>query len=187
MYRSRFSSLVVLVALVLGSAACEPSGEGSSGDGASAGSMTASNATRAELLPTQVDALPSFDPAKFERLLAQLEGTPVIVNFWGSWCAPCRQEAPDLAKAARTYGDRIQFLGIDILDDRAGARAFIEEYGWTYPSLFDPGGSIRDELGLLGQPVTIFYAADGERIQELTWTGVLPPDELRAGIETLLT
>jgi thiol-disulfide isomerase/thioredoxin len=186
MPRSRFFALVVLVAFVLVSAACGTSGEGPPEGGGLAGSVTASNATRAELLPTHVDALPSFDPAMFEQLLAQLRGTPVIVNFWGSWCEPCRQEAPDLAKAAKTYGDRIQFLGVDILDDRAGARAFIHEYGWTYPSLFDPGGSIRDDLGLLGQPVTIFYTADGDRIEELTWTGVLPPEKLRAGIKTLL-
>ena len=72
--------------------------------------------------------------------------------------------------------ERVQFLGVDILDARDGARAFMREYALTYPSVFDPPASIRDGLGLLGQPVTLFYDADGTLVDR--WVGPIPDDEL---------
>ena len=151
-----------------------------------AGSGTpAHNATQAPLLPTTVDALPDIDAASFTQLIAQLEGTPVVVNLWGSWCAPCREEAPELKAAADRYGDRVQFIGVDMLDERTSAAGFIKEAGWTYPSVFDPDGAIRDNLGFLGQPVTIFYDASGNRVDD--WQGPIPPEQLQKGIERALT
>jgi thiol-disulfide isomerase/thioredoxin len=147
--------------------------------------VPAGNAATAPLLPADASALPEFDLARFEQLLGQLDGTPVLVNFWGSWCEPCRDEAPHLASAHETYGDRVQFLGVDILDARDGAREFMREYGWTYPSVFDPPAAIRDGLGLLGQPVTLFYDADGDLIDR--WVGPIPPDELTHRLTALLT
>ena len=94
-------------------------------------------------------------------MIARQRGTPVLVNIWASWCGPCRQEAPFLAAANRTYGDRVRFVGVDILDERGSARDFIRASGWTYPSVYDPSGAIRDALGVIGQPATLFYDADG--------------------------
>lgn len=132
------------------------------------------------LLPEDPYELPEFDPASFEALLQELEGTPVVVNVWASWCGPCRDEAPHLAAAHAELGDRVQFLGVDILDEREAARRFMREYGWTYPSVFDLPGAIRDDLGLLGQPVTLFYDASGKLVS--TWTGVLDEDVLRENL-----
>jgi thiol-disulfide isomerase/thioredoxin len=123
--------------------------------------VPAVNAAEAPLLPTNAAALPSFDYAKVQTLLAQLKGTPVVVNIWASWCDPCRREAPLLASAAKTYGDRVQFLGVDILDTRDSARSKIEAWGITYPSVYDSSGDVRDQLGLLGQPDTLFFDASG--------------------------
>ena len=86
-----------------------------------------------------------------------------MVNVWAAWCDPCKAEAPLLHDASQTYGDRVQFLGVDILDSLDGARGFIAEHGLTYPSIFDPAGAIRDSLGMIGQPVTVFYDAERER------------------------
>jgi thiol-disulfide isomerase/thioredoxin len=158
-------------------------GVGASG-GAQGSSVPAANAAEAALLPTDALALPDLDVAGFERLLGQLEGTPVVVNVWGSWCEPCREEAPHLAAAHREFGDRVQFLGVDILDARESARAFMREHGWTYPSVFDPPGSIRDALGLLGQPVTVFYDASGRVVDR--WVGPIPVGELRGRLEELV-
>lgn len=70
-----------------------------------------------------------------------LRGDVVVVNVWGSWCAPCRAEAPDLARVAReTEAKGVTFLGIDVRDDRASAQAFTRLYDITYRSLFDPNG-----------------------------------------------
>lgn len=128
------------------------------------------------LLPSDPAALPAFDLASYRSLLEELQGRPVLVNFWASWCGPCRQEAPHLAAAHAEYGERVQFIGVDILDSRGSARAFMREAAWTYPSVFDQNGSIRDGLGLIGQPVTLFYDAGGELVE--TWVGPIGEADL---------
>src|SRR4030095_1081792 len=120
-------------------------------------------------LPTDPGALPDSTLADSRHALGELRGTPVVVNVWASWCGPCREEAPLLAAAHRSFGDRVRFLGVDVLDERDSARAFMHRCGWGSPSVYDPTGAIRDGLGLLGQPVTLFYDADGELVD--TWTG----------------
>jgi cytochrome c biogenesis protein CcmG/thiol:disulfide interchange protein DsbE len=146
--------------------------------------VPAVNAADAALLPTETGELPDMDPAGFEVLLGQVRGTPMIVNVWASWCAPCRAEAPELASAAGRYGSRIQFLGIDVLDNRSDARAFGEQYGWTYPSVFDAAHAIPTSLGHVGQPVTLFYAADGTLVDAVD--GQVSAARLEQGILQLL-
>jgi thiol-disulfide isomerase/thioredoxin len=142
----------------------------------------ASNVATAALLPTSVDALPALDLAGFRELLGQVRGTPLVVNVWASWCGPCQEEAPRMAAAA-AGNPGVQFLGVDILDTRSDARGFLAEHGWTFPSVFDATGAIRDGLGLLGQPVTLFYAADGSLAS--TYTGPIPEAELTARIAAI--
>jgi thiol-disulfide isomerase/thioredoxin len=175
-------SVLTIMALGLASGACAAAGTGAETEPARS-PVPAGNATEAELLPTDAYALPEVDLAAYERLLGQLAGTPVVVNVWGSWCGPCRDEAPDLARAHARYGDRVQFLGVDILDARESARAFMREYGWTYPSVFDPPAAIRDGLGLLGQPATLFYDETGALVDR--WVGPIPAEELARRLEDL--
>jgi thiol-disulfide isomerase/thioredoxin len=146
-------------------------------------SVSASNATETSLLPRTADELPDSDPERFDRLLAELEGTPVLVNIWGSWCPPCHDEMPRLVAAHRSFGDRVQFVGIDIKDSRPDARAFIAQYGITFPSVFDPPDAIKDSLGLFGQPVTVFYRRDGEFFT--SYTGPIPEDLLRRNLRAI--
>lgn len=74
---------------------------------------------------------------------ADYPGKVVVLNIWGSWCAPCRKEAPDLAAASRTTRKTAQFLGIDIRDpDRAPAQAFVRSFKVPYPSIYDPDGKL---------------------------------------------
>jgi cytochrome c biogenesis protein CcmG/thiol:disulfide interchange protein DsbE len=146
--------------------------------------VPAVNATDAPLLPTNLNELPDMDPAGFRALLGQVRGTPMIVNVWAAWCAPCRAEAPQLASASERYGTRIQFLGIDVLDSRSDARAFRSEYGWTYPSVFDAAHAIPTSLGYVGQPVTLFYAADGTLVDAVD--GQVSAAGLDQGIRQLL-
>jgi thiol-disulfide isomerase/thioredoxin len=127
-------------------------------------SPKALNATDAPLLPRSRFALPEFDYGTFQQLLTQLKGTPVVVNIWASWCGPCRDEAPFLAAAARQFGSRVQFIGVDIQDQRAAAQATIRDFGWSYPSIFDPNDDVKHELGLLGQPDTLFYDRQGDPV-----------------------
>lgn len=179
---SRRRSVLALAAVVLVAASCGDDGGGAAPDRSPA--IPAANAAEAPLLPTDAAALPELNLAGYEDLIGQLEGTPILVNFWGSWCPPCRAEAPDLTEAHERFGDRVQFLGVDILDSRGNARAFMEEFGWTYPSIFDPPGAIRDRLGLLGQPVTLFYDETGELVDQ--WSGPIPPRELTTRLQRLV-
>jgi thiol-disulfide isomerase/thioredoxin len=87
-----------------------------------------------------------------------------VVNIWASWCGPCTVEAPELAKVSKEFAGKVQFLGVDIQDQIGPARAFITKYGWTYPSVFDPSGSIRDQSGYLGVPVTVVFDATGKQV-----------------------
>jgi thiol-disulfide isomerase/thioredoxin len=172
-------ALILVTAFAVGSCTQSPTDPGAG----TRSPVPARNAADATLLPTDAFALPEFDLARYERLLGQLGGTPVLVNFWGSWCAPCRDEASHLAEAHREYGDRVQFVGVDILDARESARGFMREFGWTYPSVFDPPAAIRDGLGLLGQPVTLFYDAGGNLVDR--WVGPIPVDELTKRLDAI--
>jgi len=115
-------------------------------------------------LPSSPTALPQMSFDQFKQMIGGLEGKPVLVNFWASWCGPCKQEAPVLAQMAKQYAGKVQFVGVDVADQPAAARAYIEKYGWTYPSVADPKYEIRRGFGLLGQPDTILYDASGKQI-----------------------
>ena len=135
-------------------------------------------------LPTDPLALPRVDPAGYRAILARLRGTPVVVNFWGSWCEPCLEEAPELAEVAGEFDGRVQFLGVDILDAREPARDFIRRFGWPYPSVFDPDDAIKTDLGYLGQPVTLVYDRGGE--VAFDWVGAIDAERLRREIREVL-
>lgn len=72
--------------------------------------------------------------------LSSSRGRVVVINVWGSWCPPCREEAPILAKASRTYAGRVDFVGVNVRDNRASAQAFERRYGIEYPSIEDTDG-----------------------------------------------
>jgi thiol-disulfide isomerase/thioredoxin len=145
--------------------------------------MAASPET-ASLLPKNRLDLPSFDLAKYQALVKELRGTPVVVNIWGSWCPPCRVEAPGLAKVAREFEGQVQFVGVNFWDTRESARSWILEFDWQFPSVFDPDGKIRDGLGYLGQPITIVYDRDGDVAFE--WVGAISEVLLRKEIREVL-
>jgi cytochrome c biogenesis protein CcmG, thiol:disulfide interchange protein DsbE len=147
------------------------------------GEIPARNATDTPLLPMFADTLPRMDPGTFEQLLSELEGTPVLVNVWGSWCPPCKEEMPRLVAAHEEFGDRVQFLGVDIIDSRQAATAFMAEYRMTFPSVFDPQDLIKTSLGQFGQPTTVFFRSDGSF--EFAYAGPIPEDVLLRHLERI--
>lgn len=147
------------------------------------GGSGAATTPASSLLPSTATALPAMDPPTFASMVGQQRGTPVVVNFWASWCPPCREETPDLVAAHDRWGDRVRFIGVDLSDDRDGATSFIQEYGVSYPSVFDPTNAIAVSYGLFSPPATLFFDANGELVE--TVPGQISAHDLEANIEAI--
>jgi cytochrome c biogenesis protein CcmG/thiol:disulfide interchange protein DsbE len=94
--------------------------------------------------------------------LAAFRGHPVILNFWASWCLPCREEAPLLEATWRQYRTRgLVVVGVDTEDLLSPARGFISEYHLTFPTARDPDGTVARRFGTTGVPETFFITTDG--------------------------
>lgn len=122
-------------------------------------------------------------PALADRrlVLGELRGTPVVLNFWASWCVPCREEAPLLEQSWRTAREqRVLFVGLNMQDLTEDARAFMQEFGVSYPNLRDQSNRVARRWGVTGLPETFFITARGEVVGHVI--GVISREQLRAGI-----
>lgn len=106
------------------------------------------------------------------------------MNVWASWCLPCRAEAPLLNEAFAAYGDRVEFIGIDVQDNQPDAKAFLDEFGLDFDHFFDRNREIPNAYGGIGTPVTFFFAASGELVS--THNGVIDERTLALNIDDLL-
>lgn len=117
--------------------------------------------------------------------LSDLRGRPVVVNFWASYCLPCREEAPLLTETqARYEGSGLQVLGIIFQDDIGAARLFMERFAVRYPGLLDPDGRTAIDYGVRGIPETFLIGRDGT-IRRV-FLGPLQVDTFRVGVEEVL-
>lgn len=131
-------------------------------------------------------SLPTLDGQQIS--LDQFRGKTVVLNFWGSWCPPCEDEAPVLRDFAATLDANTVLVGIDIWDREADAAAFVQKHALRYPNAVDSTGRTTIEYGVGGIPETFFIGPDGAMlgkyngpvtsveqihgfIQELTGTG----------------
>jgi thiol-disulfide isomerase/thioredoxin len=117
-----------------------------------------------------------------EGTLDDFAGQPLVVNFWGEWCAPCVAEMPELQQVSEEYEGEVAFLGIDTNDAIDKGRDLAERTGVDYTLAHDPtGDEIAVAFGVQAMPTTVFIDGDGTIVR--TWTGRIREDELRQAIE----
>ena len=115
---------------------------------------------------------------------ADLMGHPTVVNFWASWCPPCKEEAPHLEQVWQEYKDRgVTFLGIDVQDNDDDALEFIKRYGITYRNGPDRS-DIALDFGMLAVPETFFIDREGQIVGK--FAGAINSEQLRTFVEELL-
>ncbi|MFP5361559.1 MAG: TlpA family protein disulfide reductase [Thermoleophilia bacterium] len=113
--------------------------------------------------------------------LRELRGTPIVLNFWASWCIPCRDEAPLLQRGwIRHAKAGVLFLGLNMQDVRSDARAFVTTFGQTFPHVRDPSNATARKWGVTGIPETFFIGRDGRVVGHVI--GVVTVQQLERGI-----
>jgi cytochrome c biogenesis protein CcmG, thiol:disulfide interchange protein DsbE len=120
-----------------------------------------------------------------EESLASYRGRWVLVNFWASWCVPCRQESPALEDFQKQHGDgKFTILGIDSRDLSGDGKAFVAKYGVSYPQLRDGNGDAAHDFGTTGVPENFLLDPKGRL--RLLLRGPVTPDYLREEVAPLL-
>ncbi len=156
---------------------------------------------RADPDVTAESRAPAFELPRLEGgslSSSELEGRPVVINFWASWCIPCREEAPLLERTWREYkDDGVVIVGINIKDSVTAAKEFIDEFDITYPIVRDESGELERAFGLTGLPETFFIdhewkfigSASGSEVgarQGIVVLGAISEEQLVTNIEILL-
>jgi cytochrome c biogenesis protein CcmG/thiol:disulfide interchange protein DsbE len=114
---------------------------------------------------------------------AELGGQPVVLNFWASWCGPCKAEAPRLVAAAKVHAGTVLLLGIDVQDFKSDARRFLTKYHANYVSVRDGGDSTYSAYGLTGLPETYYVDRSGRILVHSV--GEVSKTELEQGIRLI--
>jgi cytochrome c biogenesis protein CcmG/thiol:disulfide interchange protein DsbE len=113
--------------------------------------------------------------------IAELRGRPVVLNFWASWCIPCRDEAPILNASARAHAGDVVFLGVNVQDLKSDALAFSREFDTPYVSVRDRGNRTYEDYGLTGVPETYYLDARGRIVAHSP--GAISRDSLERGVD----
>lgn len=139
---------------------------------------------------TPANELPALDDVTFTTYdgevvaLASLRGTPTVVNFFASTCAPCVKEMPALEEVHQELGDSVTFLGLAVQDRPEDAKALVQQTGVTYRTALDKDGSVLNALDGILLPTTVLLDADGTVLDQ--HTGELTADGLRELIANAL-
>lgn len=147
-------------------AAEEGSERGQAADGKAGKDKAGGGGIPAPLAANRAQANEILEEGSLDPKLAELEGFPIVVNQWGSWCPPCRAEFPYFEQSAELHADDVAFLGIDMQDERDAAAEFLAENPVPYPSIFDPDA---EQIASLGggvvSPTTVFIDEEGEIVE----------------------
>jgi thiol-disulfide isomerase/thioredoxin len=124
----------------------------------------------AEVIPAEF--APNFEIESFTSdkaiALVDFEGQGLVINFWASWCHPCREEMPALESAWQKYQDQgVVFIGVNGSDNKEEGAGFLQEYGVTFPNGLDPDGKVMDAYRIQGLPSTWFVNGDGQVVKKV--------------------
>jgi len=100
--------------------------------------------------------------------ITRFRGKPVVLNFWATWCHPCWDEHPTLSQTAAMMNKRVQFVGVVFQDDESKIVNFLQQRGWTYPTLVDVEGKTAIAYGVGGVPETFFINAAGKIVAKVS-------------------
>ncbi len=145
---------------------------------------TAGGSERLNLKPAKDFTASLYSGGRGSFTLSRQKGKPVVLNFWASWCAPCRSEFPVIQAAADKYAGQVVFFGADIQDTEKEAKAFLQEQQTTFMTGPDATGSIAVDYGLVGLPVTFFITPDGHIYKQ--WIGEIDEQRMDTFIQELL-
>jgi thiol-disulfide isomerase/thioredoxin len=116
--------------------------------------------------------------------LSSLKGRNVYLNFFASWCEPCKAEVPSIAELSRQYASRnVVVVGIDELEQAEAAKGFAERYHLPYSIVLDTSGDVGGSYGLLGLPLHVFISADGKVAAYRV--GEMSPSQIKSELQTL--
>ena len=128
-----------------------------------------------------------YDADGNEVKLSDYLGKPVVLNFWASWCGPCKREMPDFDEKYQALGENVQFLMINLTDGNTetveGASAFIASQGYTFPVFYDTSSMAAAMYGISAIPATFFINAEGNAIAQAT--GAIDGETLQQGIDLI--
>ena len=139
--------------------------------------------------PSKANPVPDFtvyDSEGNEVHLSDFFGKPIVLNFWASWCGPCKMEMPDFHVKYLQLRDEVQFLMVNMTTGREtqeSAEAFIQAQGYTFPVFFDLDSNAAATYGAYSLPTTIFIDAEGNGIAKAT--GAIDAETLQKGIDMI--
>ena len=151
------------------------------------GNNSEDSSSSADVQLTQAPNFTVYDIEGNEVNLSDLFGKPIIVNFWASWCGPCKMEMPDFDEAYQTYGNDISFLMVNMTDGSREtvetASSFIEESGYSFPVYYDTNYSAAITYSVSSLPTTYFIDAEGNLVAHAR--GAIDGATLQKGINMI--
>jgi thiol-disulfide isomerase/thioredoxin len=159
------------------------------GGGTAGGSVAAEGSQEdTSAQPVQAPDFTVYDPEGNEVQLSDFAGKPVILNFWASWCGPCKSEMPDFDEAYAEYGDEIAFLMVNMTtsprESREAAEEYVAEEGFSFPVYYDTDGDAATTYSARSLPTSYFIDAEGYGVAYAV--GALSAEGLQQGIDMLL-
>jgi cytochrome c biogenesis protein CcmG/thiol:disulfide interchange protein DsbE len=159
--------------------------------GAACALLLAASTARAGGIPQPGSPAPDFAMTliangKGSVSLATFKGHPLYLNFFASWCQPCKAELPSIVSLSKTYSKKgVIVLGVDELESTSAALGFVKTFDVPYPVGIDDSGSIGAAYGLIGMPMHVFVGADGKVV--LRRDGEMSADQIKAALDTIAT